>query len=119
MDCRFHYKRQKDEEGKKFFDSVRPENKPSTDLSPEAVERAMQTVRVTPRVDSFFMNSGRELPCQFEQRSGTELNSHWRDRKGKIERPNVEYSVRSMKERLCDERKERISSSKRPHFNRN
>ncbi len=35
------------------------------------------------------MNSGRELPCQFEQRSGTALTSHWRNNNGKIDRPEV------------------------------
>ena len=51
------------------------------------------------------MNSGRELPCQFDQRVGTNLTSHWRNNSDKIERPHPEYSVRAMKEGLCDERK--------------
>ena len=39
LDFRFHYKTQKQTE-RSFFDPVRPENKPATDLSPKAVKKS-------------------------------------------------------------------------------
>ena len=39
MDCRFHYKKQKEEE-RYFFIPKREENKPAKDLSPKAVKKA-------------------------------------------------------------------------------
>ena len=35
------------------------------------------------------MNSGRDLPCQYEQRTGTALTSHWRNKNEQIDRPIV------------------------------
>lgn len=78
MDCRLHYKQQPESQ-RFYFKPTRSENKPATDLSPTAVKKSDNTVRVVPNTDSFYMNSGRELPCQFDQRTGTNLTSHWRN----------------------------------------
>lgn len=118
MDCRFHYKTQKPQD-RHFFIPMRPENKPATELSPKAVKLSHTAVARRPGpIDSFYMNTGRELPCQLEARTGTALTSHWRDREGVIVRPEVEYSVRCMKDKLEGERKDRIQASKKPHFSR-
>ena len=58
MDCRFHYKKQHEEE-RYFFRPKREENKPSTDLSPKAVKKAAENVEKKHEIDSFYMNSGR------------------------------------------------------------
>lgn len=58
MDCRVHYKKEKEEE-RFYFILKREENKPATELSPKAVKKAEDTVRISKTIDSFFMNSGR------------------------------------------------------------
>lgn len=59
MDCRFHYKRQPQEE-RTFFVTARPENKPATDLSPKAVKQAEDYAKKrNGPIDSYYMNSGR------------------------------------------------------------
>ena len=57
-------------------------------MSPKAVKKAAEAVEPKRNVDSFYMNSGRELPCQFDQRVGTNLTSHWRDENDEIARPH-------------------------------
>ena len=64
MDCRLHYKKEKQEE-RYYFKPTRSENKPATDLSPKAVKKAEEFAdKKQGPIDSFYMNSGRELPCQ-------------------------------------------------------
>jgi hypothetical protein len=63
------------------------------------------------------MNSGRELPCQLESRTGTALTSHWR-RAGSIARPQVEFAVRNLKEQLEEGRREEAAGRKRVKFQR-
>lgn len=46
------------------------------------------------------------------------MTSHWRNSSDVIERPHPEYSVREMKEKLFEERKEKIENSKKAHFDR-
>ena len=67
-------------------------------MSPKAVDEAREKAhkRRGP-IDSFYMNSGREVPCQFDNRTGTPLTSYWRDGTGRVQRPQTEYAVRAMK----------------------
>lgn len=58
MDCRLHYRKQKEQE-RYFFVPKREENKPATDLSPKNIKKAEEAVRIENPVDSFYMNSGR------------------------------------------------------------
>ena len=108
MDCRIHYKQQSEGE-RYFFKTARPENLPATNLSPKAVDSAKKrTRRKSGPIDSFYMNSGRDLPSQFDNRTGTALTEHWRDQTGNINRPQLEYAVRAMKEGLKRERQQQI-----------
>ena len=53
------FKKQKQTE-REFFVTARPENKPTTDLSPRAVKRSEDFVhKKAGPIDSFYMNSGR------------------------------------------------------------
>jgi len=59
MNCRIFYKKQKEVE-RSFFNTVRPENKPATELSPTAVKNAEDALRIKSNsIDTFYMNSGR------------------------------------------------------------
>lgn len=60
-----------------------------SELSAEGVRKALKMTLRSNNTDSFFMNSGRELPCQLESRTGTALTSHWR-REGRVVRRAAE-----------------------------
>lgn len=59
MDCRFHYKKQREDEERYYFIHQREENKPATDLSPKNIKKSADYVKKGTTIDTFYMNSGR------------------------------------------------------------
>lgn len=71
------------------------------------------------KISSFFTQSGREMPCTPDMRQMNEQTNFYKGKDGKIIKPNIDYTIKKMREDLLNKRKEQISQSKRPDFSRN
>lgn len=98
--CIFELKKQKDNKGRYFFISQRPENLPSTDLEPEKVAKSFSVA--TPfkpnKILNFYRVNGRELPCQLDQRHYSPNRNFYKDQEGRLVKPEVSFTARRYKD---------------------
>ncbi len=57
---------------------------------------------VSTPIQAFYSNTGRQLPCQLDNRFNTNLTNYWVDNRGKISRKGKEYNLRKMKNDLVE-----------------
>ena len=66
------------------------------------------------KISPFYINSGREIPCMPDMRQMNEQTNFYQGKDGKMIKPNIDYTVRKMREDLLTKRKEQINGSKCP-----
>ena len=69
--------------------------------------------------DPFYKGSGRDLPTQLDSRKMNPLIDYYRRVEGKIESPQLDYTVMKLKEDMVEERKRKLKGWKKAVFERN
>lgn len=77
MQCNFNYKTEK-KLPRQFYTPRRSEDDPATYLPHSKVMKSYEKcVKNNAATDNFYMNTGRELPCQLDNRVNTNLTNYY------------------------------------------